>query len=587
MRASPDTTTSPRRRPRRHRRLATLAVCGAVGLLGAACSGDDGGSTASEPTNAAANATTAALVESAGDAAVGRELTDQVVIGWTGDANSFDPPFSSVEWNREIAVNVYEPLVQYAFTDEPDGSLVWDGLEVAPSLAESWTVDGATVTFKLRQGVEFYPSGNPLTADDVKFSFERTVAVPGGFGKFNANLAGIFDPATQVQVVDPQTVAITFTNAQGEPMLLPASLPSMRFPQFGIVDSVTVKSNATADDPWAAAWMKENIAGTGPYYVASRTPNSETVLEAVPNHWNGEPAFPKVVLRVTGGADMAALVKGGEVDFAAVGLTPRAFDDVAEAGYAVTNQPIPNIVRADLAVDDPTLSNPQVRQAIAYAMPYDDILAVALSGRGSRATSYVNPQSPGFKDSWAQYTQDPDKARELLAAAGVSSLSLPMFYDSGVVYNEDVALLIKDALGEVGIGVTLNPQPTTQFAEQRTARVQKASSPHTGMMLTSGVIWLDDPDPNTDTAFKSTGSSNWTRYSNAEVDRLHADFRFSPDADARAAAYEQIQDDIAADVPTIPLAITGRTVAMNPRLSGVSFTADPHTRFWTLRPKTS
>lgn len=572
-------TTSPRRR------LSALALIGALGLAAAAC-GNSSSSSSSSGSDGASGSTSAA-VDAAGDISVGRELTDQVVIGWTGDANSFDPPFSSVEWNREISVNVYEPLVQYALTEADDGSFVWEGLEVAPGLAESWEVDGATVTFTLRDGVTFHPSGNPLTAEDVKYSFERTVAVPGGFGKFNANLAGIFDPASQIEVIDPLTVAITFTDAEGNPILLPASLPSMRFPQFGIVDSVAVKAQATAEDPWAAAWMKDNVAGTGPYFIASRTPNSETVLETVPGYWGEEPAFSRVVLRVTGGADMAALIKGGEIDFAAVGLSPRGYDDVADAGFAVVNQPIPNIVRADLAVDDGPLSDVRVRQAIAYAMPYDQIIAVALSGRGERATSYVNPQSPGFKDSWTQYETDPAKASELLEEAGVSDLDLPLFYDSGVVFNEDIALLVKDALSEVGIDVTPSPQPTTQFVEQRTARAQKADSAQSGMMLTSGVIWLDDPDPNTDVWFKSTGSSNWSHYVNTEVDELHAGFRFSPDADARAEAYEQVQDIIATEVPTVPLAVTGRTVALNPRLTGVSFTADPHTRFWTLRPKAS
>ena len=173
----------------------------------------------------------------------------------------------------------------------------------------------------------------------------------------------------------------------------------------------------------------------------------------------------------------------------------------------------------------------------------------------------------------------------MLAEAGVSGgFELPLFYDSGVVYNEDVALLIKDALGAVGIKVTLNPQPTTQFAEQRTARIAKKDSSQKGMLLQSAVIWLDDPDPNTDTWLKSTGTGNWTRFNNATVDKLHADFRFEPDATKRAAAYTQVQDIVATEVPVIPLVVTGRTVALAKGITGMAFTADPHTRFWTLKP---
>ncbi|MFC0534095.1 ABC transporter substrate-binding protein [Phytohabitans kaempferiae] len=510
------------------------------------------------------------------------QVKDQLVVAWTGDLNSMDPPFSLVEWNRELAVNVYEPLVRYKLVPQPDGSLTWDGLEVAPALATSWDIDGASITFHLRQGVKFHPSGNPLTAEDVKYSFERTVAVPGGFGAFNANLAGIFDPVKQVTVVDPATVKLSFTNAAGEPMLLPASLPSMRFPQFSILDSKTAKSKATPEDPWSAKWLAENVAGTGPYYVAERTPNQQTVLQAVPDYWGEQPQIKKVVLRVTGSADIVALMKGGDIDLAATGLTPRSFDELASSGYSVLNQPIPNIVSVHLAVDDEALKDVRVRQAIAYAMPYDQILKVALAGRGERAMSYVNPKSPGYEPAWEQYSTNVDKAKQLLAEAGVTSLTLPMFYDSGVVYNEDIALLVKDALGQVGITVEASPQPTTQFAEQRTARVKKAETSQHGLLLGSSVIWLDDPDPSTDTPFKTGGSSNWTHYSNATVDSLHAEHRFDPDAAARAAAYQQVQETIAADVPTIPLAITGRTVALNPALTAMSFTNDSHTRFWTL-----
>ena len=508
--------------------------------------------------------------------------TSQVVVAWTGDLNSMDPPFSLVEWNREAALNTYETLVNYATEEDADGSLVYQGLDVSPALAESWDVDGATVTFHLAPDATFYPSGNPVTAADVKWSFERTVRVEGGFGKFNANLAGIFEPETQVQVIDDKTVSITFTNAQGEPMLLEASIPSMRFPQFSIIDSVAAQEHATADDPWAAEWLADNVAGSGPYYIESRTPNEETVFAANPDYWGEAPAIERVIARVTGDSDLVALMENGDIDMVTVGLGTRQFDALEESGFQVINQSIPNIVQLQLAVDDPLLSDPLVREAIAYAVPYEEILAVANGGRGERALSYVNPASVGYKDSWTQYDTDLERAQELLDEAGVGELTIPLYYDSGIAANEDTALLLQDSLAEIGVTVEVTPQPTTQFAEQRTARVGGTSDAHSGMMLSSGVIWLDDPDPNTDTAFKTSGSSNWTHYSNAEVDDLHLGNRFNPDAAARATAYERVQDVIAAELPTIPLMVTGRTVALSPGLQGAMFTADSHNRYWSL-----
>src|SRR6516162_5232436 len=68
-----------------------------------------------------------------------------LVVAWSGDLNSMDPPDSLVEWNREVVLNTYETLLQYKFDKKTDGTLVWEGLQVAPGLAERWTVDGTSV----------------------------------------------------------------------------------------------------------------------------------------------------------------------------------------------------------------------------------------------------------------------------------------------------------------------------------------------------------------------------------------------------------------------------------------------------------
>jgi peptide/nickel transport system substrate-binding protein len=563
-------------------RFAVLGVATLATTLLLACGGDSNkGTSPAGSTGQSSGAATQAVA--AGPAR--QAAADTLVVAWTGDLNSMDPPFSLVEWNRELTLNVYEMLVNYKFKERADGALVWEGLEVAPGLAESWTVDGPAVMFKLRKGAKFYPSGNDVTADDVKWSFDRTINVPGGFGKFNANLAGIFDAQKQVEVIDPKTVKITFTDSQGNPILLPASLPSMRFPQFAIIDSKAVKAKVPADDPWGTAFLKENVVGSGPYYVEKRTPGQETALKTVPNYDGKKPAFDRVILRVIKDpADILALMKRGEVD-ASTGLGMRELNSLQEAGFTILNAPIPNIVRVDMTMDRAPLDKKEIRQALAYAMPYDTILKNVFGGRGERATSFVNPQSPGFLDSFKTYQTDPNKAKDLLTKAGVGSgLQVDIFYDSGIPSNEDIALLIQDALRKINVTANLKAQPTTQYAADRTARA-KGEPVQIGLTLAQAVIWLDDPDPNTDVWIKSNGTSNATGYKSAQADQLHLQNRFSSDAKARKEAYEKIQQMVADDVPMIPLLVTGRNAAMNPKITGFSFTADPHNRFWTLKLK--
>jgi ABC-type transport system substrate-binding protein len=215
-------------------------------------------------------------------------------------------------------------------------------------------------------------------------------------------------------------------------------------------------------------------------------------------------------------------------------------------------------------------------------MPYSSIIKNVYGGLAERAFSYVNPGSPGYAPVFKAYSEDLNKAKELLQRTNAASgFQVDVFYDSGVPSFEDLALLVQDQLRKLNIVANLKPLPTTQMGAQRTARVRGQGTLE-GVILSQGVIWLDDPDPNTDVWIKSGGPSNASHYKNATVDQLQDTFRFSSDTNARARAYEKIQGIVAVDVPLIPIVVTGRNAAVHPRISGVSFTADPHNRFWTM-----
>jgi peptide/nickel transport system substrate-binding protein len=507
---------------------------------------------------------------------------DTVVIGWTGDYNSLDPPDSLVEWNREATIALYDQLLYYDLTEQPDGTLVWNGLEVAPALAETWDVEENSVTFHLRDDATFYPSGNPVTADDVKYTFERAIEVPG-FGAFNSNLAGIFEPSRQITVIDDQTVRFDFELSDGTPFLLTASLPSLRFPQFGIVDSEVVKSHATEEDPWGHEWLKENTAGSGPYYIESHSPGTELVLQARDDHWSGTPNYDRAIFRILSSpADITSLMLGGEVDLT-FALPAQQLDALRDAGFNIVNAAIPDIWRVDITVDTPPLDDANVRQAIAYAIPYDAIIENVFA-EAERAYSYVNPAAPEFAPTWDMYETDLDQARALLEEAGLGDgFSTDLYYNSGLAESENMALLIQASLAEIGIDVTLQPLPTTQFAEQTTAQVD-GENVMEGLTIRNGVIWLDDADPNTGLWVLTDGFSNATHYGREDLDAMHLENRFNPNLDERTAAYVTIQEEVAQDAPFIPVAVKGRPGAVHPAVSGVAFTADPHLRTYLLHP---
>ncbi|HEX9524619.1 MAG TPA: ABC transporter substrate-binding protein, partial [Reyranella sp.] len=411
---------------------------------------------------------TAALVSATclGGAALAKPLVHAI----PADIASLDPADIRGQQDQEIGVNVYERLVQLKFNEQPDGSLLADPVEVVPQLAESWKVDGPVITFKLRPGVKFYATGNPVTSEDVRYSFERLVRITGN-GKNQAGIAGIFKPE-QVVAVDPLTVQITFTDGNGVPTAIPVALTSMKFQQFAVIDSVEVKKHATAEDPWANVWLTKNLATTGPYYIANRSLGQQLELKAVPNHWSGKPPpFEDVVLRVIGNADLVALIKGGVVDYAAEGLTGRQYDALAAAGFPVLHGETPSILRLAMATDKEPFTDARVRQAMLYAIPHDRILKTALAGRGKRQICLYNIEDPTCINNYDKYKLDLAKAKALLQEAGKPSFSFDFWYSTALPYNNDIAIIIADSLKSIGVTANLKPTPALQLLDAFRARI--------------------------------------------------------------------------------------------------------------------
>jgi len=503
------------------------------------------------------------------------------------DINSLDPADIQGQQDQEIGVNIYERLVEFQFHEQPDGSFVADPTGIVPQLAESWTIDGATVTFKLREGVTFYPTGNPMTSEDVRWSFERLVSINGN-GKNQARVAGLYTP-DQVVAVDPLTVAITFMDGpDGTPTLLPVSVMSMKFQQFAIIDSVEARKHATPEDPWANTWLRSNVASTGQYYIESRIPNQQLDLVAVPNHWSGEqPAYEHIVLRVTGDADLVALIRGGVVNYAAEGLTGRQYDALEAAGFPVLHGNTPSMLRLSFAQDKEPFTNVLVRRAMLYAIPYDRIVSVALGGRGERAACQYNPDDITCNNSYAQFTYDLDKARALLAEAGQTSFSFDFWYSNALPYNNDIAILIADSMKQIGVTMNLRPTPRLQLTTMSRQRTDGEDESMSGMMLSEGVIWLNDPVTTTNSLVSKTPETrgNWSRYYNPEIDALHYEFRNSNDVEARRVAYQRIQDILTDHLGNgIPLTVLGRTIVLSPWITGATFSQDPYARYEYLRP---
>jgi peptide/nickel transport system substrate-binding protein len=510
---------------------------------------------------------------------------DSLVTAWPSDVSTLDPGNVSTDQDKELTMNIYQRLLEYDFTTDENGSLVWKGLDAKASLAESYELTGTSAIFHLRTDVTFYPSGNPLTADDVLFSFQRSMALGGSTDFSNGGL----QQPSQFSVVDEHTFKMDFTDVAGNPVeATPTLIATMRFPNFGIVDSKVAKEHATADDPTANEWLRSNSAGTGPYYIDSRTPGQELTLQAVPDLWSGEPAYKTVTVRVVNNGNIASLVRSGQVNVGLFGLTQKDLNDLSTAGLTVDHQATPDFIHLQLAEDSGPFADEKVRQAVATVLPYQDMVDNIFFGRAERSLSYVNLKAPGYDEAWGSYETDVAKAKELMAEAGNPKIEVPLQYSNAEPAYEDMAILIQSSLKDIGITATLQPQtPAAMFnliLQRATAKAGDALT-EPQMVMFNLSIYLDDPKSPVSFYSRSGGALNYPRHSDPAFDAIADANQFAAPSPEREAAYVDLQEQAAADASFIPMIVTGRTVVVSKGITGIAYSPEIGVRYWTLTPE--
>jgi peptide/nickel transport system substrate-binding protein len=221
--------------------------------------------------SAASALTSTALGSLSTPAAAQARPADVLVVANEFGPNSLD--IHTVGANRPaygVSWLCYDRLMTYAKKKLPDGRVMYDMDKLVPELAESWRIapDGNSVTFKLRKNAKFH-DGTPVTAKDVKWSFDRAVTV-GGFPTFQM-AAGSLEKPEQFAVEDEHTFTVKFIRRDKMTMNnLAVVVPC-------VFNSELVKKNATAQDPWGLAWTRNNVAGGGAYKVEAFRPGQEII----------------------------------------------------------------------------------------------------------------------------------------------------------------------------------------------------------------------------------------------------------------------------------------------------------------------
>ncbi len=349
--------------------------------------------------------------------------------------------------------NVYETLLK----KNPEGSAE----DFTPVIAESWepSADGKTWTFHLNQAAKFH-DGTPVNADAVKQSIEAAKEYGGA--------SFIWAPLEKIETPDEQTVVMHLSYSA--PMDLIASATYGAW----IVEPSALTASKDDEDYFA----KGIDAGTGPYTVSSYTPGSEVVLKTAKDYWNADnaPYYQTVDVKITPDAVTAQqMLTAGEIDLA-TSLPMENVDSVAkQTGAEVRKANSPFNFLAYFNTKRPPLDDPKVRQALSYAIPYQDLIDVGAYGYGTQSHGPVPKGIFPYSESVPQYSYDLDKAKALLKESGhADGLKLTLTYASENPSEARFVPLIKDAYAKIGVELDVRAELFNQQWEEAKADPKKA-----------------------------------------------------------------------------------------------------------------
>lgn len=532
---------------RRARRGRLLAGGLALALLATACgAGDDPVEDADGPADEA--------TDEPSDDGDGAAEPDTDAAG--GDAGTFRMALPTVISNIDPAVYEGTPTTEveavwgaplYEFVDPPgvaDEDRGLTGLDfVEPYLAASDEdeADGSLVV-TLREGL-VSPYGNPLTSDDVAWTFERIVA-NDFVGRFLMSVARI-DTEAPIEVIDDLTFRVNVLAPN------PYVRGVLTLWNMSPLDSTEILTHATDDDPWGGGWLSENSATFGPYKVASFSPGEQVQVDLNPNWPFDPPAYSSVVLQqVPDASSRLQLVSRGEVDFA-LGLQPEQFESLqGQDGVQTRTFLTPRIVPLELNLAFEPFQDVRVRRAIAHAIDRESIVAGPMRGfagvLGNQILSALAQPTPPDP-----YTYDPDLARELLAEAGYAEgLEFPIAINltRPGPYAEQIAVLLSSQLADVGIQVQIDTVASSSEFEERKVEGQLTSWLGANTPIVPETWYFMQLEHHSTDAFQ-----NWKGYASDEFDAMLAELRDLPLGPERDAQIGMMHEFMMDDVPWVPI----------------------------------
>jgi peptide/nickel transport system substrate-binding protein len=483
----------------------------------------------------------------------------------------FNPLYASDDYTAYINNLIFQSLV----TVDANANL-------QPGLAEKWEVseDSKTITFHLFQNIK-WTDGEPFTAEDVQFTldFMSNKNYTGLNSTYVQQIVGYdevhngtAEHLSGINIIDEYTIAIT-TN----------EVYASFYEKIGRGVSIIAK-HVWEDVPVAEVEQRtellQNPIGTGPFKLQEYVADQYTTLVKNPDYYEGTPKIDKIIIQVVNPDTAQAQLLNNELDIIRVeSLNPDDIKIYEDAGFEVKSNLLNAYQHMVINFKDPILSNKDFRQAMAYAINREGIVASLLYGYGNVANTIYTKEFFAYPgdDAINDYAYNPEKAIEILTTkAGYeykdntlykdgAPVKLTLIYPSGNKAREGAATVIQQNFKEIGIDLKLE---LVEFATLTSILQERKADNFQLALLGNGFGADADVTQNVGT----DGSNNHSQYSNSKVDELLVEGLTSLDNDTRAPIYKEIATILNDELPVIYLYNWERFTIVNPKVKNVNVT---------------
>jgi len=494
---------------------------------------------------------------------------DQVVVGISSEPTSLDEQQITDYNSDRVASEIYDTLVR--FKDE--------GMEVEPDLATEWKIsdDGLTYTFTLRDGIKFQ-DGTDFNADAVVWNYKRMTdpkaeCYDTGTYEYAETL---FSEVKDCTATDAKTVVFTLK----EPFA--PFLSTMAMTQFSINSPTAVKKYGKD--------YTRNPVGTGAFKFKEWKSGTEVTLVSNPDYFRGEPKVKTLIYRFIKDSN----VRQNEFESGSLNVMVDIIPDNLAAlkkntKYNVRESESLHTWYLSLNCNVKPFSDVRVRQAFMYGINRQAIVDGILQGTSTLAENLLPPVTPYYTEDVHKYPYDPAKAKELLAAAGQSNLTVDFYVPesgSGMQQADTMATAIQSDMAKCGVTLNIKKLEWGAYLDKM-FRAPKGQD-----MLMGEMSWISDNGDPDNFLRILVGGDQWPTagfnsayYKNPDFDAAVKQGMQSSDEAVRKAAYTKAQQILMEDVPYTVIDHEKQIVALDKNLDGVKINPRGFFRFqgasWT------